>query len=161
DKQVSIADSWEWKDAADNGNDENVIHVFLMMYATTQELLDATYSRMKQLWEENGLTEFKRLTTQDNDLRKEHFGFHDGISQPTIKNFSDRTDVEENTISAGEFVLGYLNQYEKCPESPSVKDQKTNRVFDFGKNGTYLVMRQMEQDVKGFWEYIASQSKNE
>ncbi|HYV93287.1 MAG TPA: hypothetical protein VE978_16045 [Chitinophagales bacterium] len=161
DKQVSIADSWEWKDAAKDVTDGNVIDVLLMVYASAQQILDATYSRVKQEASVNGVREFKRLLTKSNDFLKEHFGFHDGISQPTIKDFSDRTDDEDNTINAGEFVLGYSNQYDICPESPEVRSPVTNEVFDFGRNGTYLVMRQMEQDVKGFWDFIASQSKDD
>src|SRR5262249_33933019 len=29
---------------------------------------------------------------------------------------------------------------------------------DVGRNGTYLVMRQLRQDVRGFWQYIAGQA---
>ncbi|MEM9260827.1 MAG: peroxidase, partial [Bacteroidota bacterium] len=33
-------------------------------------------------------------------------------------------------------------------------------VGDFGRNGSYLVFRQMSQDVKGFWDFIDNAAKN-
>ena len=47
---------------------------------------------------------------------REHFGFRDGISQPTIDGLG-RTDAPANTIKAGEFVLGYQNEYETVHRS--------------------------------------------
>ena len=29
---------------------------------------------------------------------------------------------------------------------------------DVGRNGTYLVMRQLKQDVRGFWQFITSRA---
>jgi Dyp-type peroxidase family len=60
----------------------------------------------------------------------------------------------------GEFVLGYPNEYGKLTESPSVRINADGQEFDFGKNGTYLVMRQIEQDVKRFWDFMDDNSKN-
>ena len=50
---------------------------------------------------------------------REHFGFRDGISQPTIDGLG-RTDVPANTIKAGEFVLGYENEYGRYTDRPTV-----------------------------------------
>ena len=30
---------------------------------------------------------------------------------------------------------------------------------DLGRNGTYLVLRQLQQDVRGFWQFVDRQSK--
>jgi deferrochelatase/peroxidase EfeB len=35
---------------------------------------------------------------------------------------------------------------------PAAEDQPDSR--DFGRNGCYLVMRQLEQDVPGFWQFV-------
>lgn len=155
DKNKPVTDAWEWSDAI--SSNKQVIHFMLMMYASTKEILENNYQNLNTSFAANGMSEIKRLTTQPLNLDKEHFGFHDGIAQPTIKGFSNKTDVDYNSLNAGEFVLGYNNQYEKLPDSPIIKGGK----FDFGKNGTYLVMRQIEQKVKTFWEFMASQSKNE
>ena len=30
--------------------------------------------------------------------------------------------------------------------------------WDVGRNGTYLVIRQLKQDVRGFWQYVTSRA---
>jgi Dyp-type peroxidase family len=109
-----------------------------------------------------GLIEMKTLDTSVLYERKEHFGFHDGISQPTIKGLT-REDTPENMISAGEFILGYKNEYNQLTQSPSVADKdaakklpaaEERRKYDLGKNGSYLVFRQLKQDVGLFWNYM-------
>ena len=32
---------------------------------------------------------------------------------------------------------------------------------DFGRNGTYLVLRQLQQDVRGFWQFVDRESKGD
>jgi Dyp-type peroxidase family len=76
-----------------------------------------------------------------------------------------------NTIATGEFVLGYRNQYEKLPASPVVpaatdggnwleeSEDASVGSRDFGRNGTYLVMRQLAQDVQSFWDFVDRTSR--
>jgi Dyp-type peroxidase family len=78
----------------------------------------------------------------------EHFGFRDGISQPTLAGFG-RTDTPMNTIQPGEFVLGYSNEHGQFAQAP-----------DFGRNGSYLVFRQLQQDVRGFWKFADAATHN-
>ena len=106
--------------------------------------------------------------------RLEHFGFIDGISQPVIDWKGVRNpgaaDVLEygNLISAGEFLLGYSNEYglyeqrpllapERDPAGilPPAADEQGMR--DFARNGTFLVFRQLDQDVAGFWRFLSAQ----
>jgi deferrochelatase/peroxidase EfeB len=42
---------------------------------------------------------------------------------------------------------------------PNAEDQ--SGMKDIGRNGTYLVMRQLEQDVRGFWRYLGQQANND
>ena len=107
----------------------------------------------------------------------EHFGFRDGISQPVIKG-SSRTvrDIPaRDVVEPGEFILGYKNGTGYYPPSPLLPreadmagalplpvDDALSRFPDFGdqaltagprdlgRNGTYLVMRELKQDVAGF-----------
>lgn len=109
----------------------------------------------------------------------EHFGFRDGISQPVIRGterFSKRTH-QRDVVEPGEFVLGYRNNQgyypptatvraESDPEShlPTVPADVPSRfpsfegsnsaVRDFGRNGSFLVLRQLKQDVVGFSNFI-------
>ncbi len=135
--------NWEW--GRKNGEQ---VHLLIMLYAVNDEELNRQYNTHKQQLESSGLKEIKKLDTTTLAERKEHFGFHDGISQPIIKGLS-KEDVAGNTLNPGEFILGYKNEYDQYPESP-VDNQKR----DLGKNGTYLVFRQLKQDVGLFWKYM-------
>lgn len=84
-------------------------------------------------------------TKLNND--KEHFGFADGLSQPFIRGLHDRPRAHEREIPLGEVLLGYPNAYGRFPTGPRYAD------FDLGANGTYIVFRKLEQDVRGFWTY--------
>ena len=103
----------------------------------------------------------------------EPFGFADGVSQPQIdwdqQQKTTHFQFEYSNISAlGEFLLGYPNEYGKITERPLLDSDDASqhllaavevpRKKDLGRNGTYLVMRQLEQDVRKFWQYIYGQS---
>src|SRR5206468_1708302 len=70
-----------------------------------------------------------------------------------------------NTVSLGEFLLGYSNEYGRFTDRPLLSPQDpgseelleaTDRPGkkDLGLNGTYVVMRQLRQDVRGFWQFL-------
>jgi deferrochelatase/peroxidase EfeB len=108
---------------------------------------------------------------------KEPFGFLDGVSQPRLDWAAERepgTDADleyGNLLSVGEFVLGYRNEYGLYTNRPLLQanepgaqalpvaeDDPTRR--DLGRNGSYLVFRELSQDVRGFWRFIASQAND-
>lgn len=103
----------------------------------------------------------------------EPFGFADGISQPQIDwEQRRRTPTIQreytNVAALGEFLLGYRNEYGKLTDRPLLEADTTTAGLlsapeapdkkDLARNGTYLVMRQLEQDVGGFWNFIHTQS---
>lgn len=108
---------------------------------------------------------------------REHFGFRDGVGQPLVAGLSkaDQADqrnphVQANTIAAGEVVLGYENEYGRYPFSPGVAIDPTGHLaeksygrggFDLGKNSSYLVFRQLEQDVQSFWQFLHSKNNGD
>lgn len=109
------------------------------------------------------------LDSQQLPQNKEHFGFRDGISQPAIKGLHNSKD-SFNQLPAGEFILGYRNEYDEITPVPTVDTAldanlqlPTNRQgqSNFGHNGSYLVFRQLQQDVKAFWQYADQQSIDE
>lgn len=101
----------------------------------------------------------------------EHFGFNDAISQPNIEG-SPRKDADNQPcIKAGEFILGYLNEYDQLPATPTIPtaaevhnnlkpaehastQSNEPQPKDFGRNGSYLVFRKLHQDVAGFRRYF-------
>jgi deferrochelatase/peroxidase EfeB len=89
----------------------------------------------------------------------EPFGFADGLSQPepdwegklSPGGAGDR--VYRNSIAAGEFLLGHPNEYGFIADYPS--------AGELGRNGSYLVYRQLEQDARGFWSWLAQRVGSE
>lgn len=131
------------------------VHAMLMIYAADSAALDRAVGPQRMRLEAAGIRILRQLE-EATELpgRKEHFGFRDGIAQPLIEG-ANRTGSKFNTIAAGEIVLGYENGYDKLPGSPHWPDGT-----DFGRNGSYLVFRQLEQDVPSFWRFAEQASQN-
>ncbi len=97
----------------------------------------------------------------------EPFGFRDGIAQPEIPDLREDGDdlkraadhlQEDRLIAPGEFILGYRNEYDELTYCPDVQQWKesgraTHPGGRFTLNGSYLAVRQIEQDVKAFEEF--------
>ena len=103
----------------------------------------------------------------------EPFGFTDGISQPQIDWARQRDPTRPqidytNVVALGEFLLGYPNEYNKYTERPLLDpDPATANLLpaedepekkELGRNGTYLVMRDLQQDVRAFWQFVSQQT---
>ena len=113
----------------------------------------------------------------------EHFGFRDGISQPVIRG-SQRaaaTGYSADLVAAGELILGYKNgagyvapavtvPAERDPGDdletdtpafasrfPRFDGSQDSESRDFGRNGTFVAVRQLAQDVDGFNGFVAAQ----
>ncbi|HEY5325607.1 MAG TPA: Dyp-type peroxidase [Mucilaginibacter sp.] len=156
--------NWDW------GSDNTMpVHVLLMLYAKDTNTLASAIDAYKKDFDTYSIQQIQSLGTTVLYERKEHFGFHDGISQPTIEGLN-RKDSTQNLLAAGEFILGYKNEYGQYTPSPFVPAEadQSNLLptsqqtanHDLGLNGSYLVFRQLKQDVSLFWKYIAGVTKN-
>jgi len=153
---------WRW------GSRDRTPHLTIMMYAQ-EGFMQECEARMKGQFWDDAFQVVERLPTSHLG-EVEPFGFVDGISQPRIDWEGKRSAVGDqlrfsNVVALGEFLLGYPNEYGKytdrpliAPTSPgaeellSAQDNKDRK--DLGRNGTYLIMRQLEQDVHGFWQFV-------
>lgn len=160
---------WTW-----GHHDCNAIHILLMLYAEADQV-ESLYERLNTEDFQSGFSVMHHLPTSPLS-RHEPFGFVDGISQPAIDwKQTQRTDIHareaySNLLAAGEIVLGYPNEYGQLTRRPLVdrKDTATTPIlpaasdnpekYDFGINGSYLVLRQLQQDVQGFWKYMHAQT---
>jgi Dyp-type peroxidase family len=151
------------------------------------DILVMLYAREGQLetWKQNiqsqwGTEAFQLLhcLNTSNLGDKEPFGFKDGISQPTIdweqhRQFDNDNQSDYcNRLTVGEFLLGYRNEYGKYTDRPLLdatadphalllpaRDKPQKK--DLGRNGSYLVLRQLQQDVRGFWQYLSIQARSD
>jgi Dyp-type peroxidase family len=138
----------------------------LLVFARDADTLQARLAALGYA----GVSEILRLDSLVDLGGKEHFGFADGISQPTIEGLSSRKDIPPNTIAPGEFILGYVNEYGLYTDRPLLDvsadplhvlplDAEGSGKLDLGRNGTYVVLRQLAQDVRGFWRFVDTASK--
>lgn len=163
DTDANAPEGWRW-----GGPSTRPIDLVLLLYARDQQGLDALYGEESAGFAAGGLVQVELLDTATLTDR-EHFGFRDGISQPTVDGLG-RTDTPDNTIKAGELVLGYRNEYEKYTDRPTVPASADPRgllprhadsadLHDLGRNGSYLVVRQLSQDVRRFWRFVDEASR--
>jgi Dyp-type peroxidase family len=157
----SAPERWAW-----GGPGGDAVHVLLLLFATDEAALARLHDERVREAEAAGLRVVAGLNTVDLGDH-EHFGFRDGISQPVIAG-SGQTESALNTIQPGEFLLGYVNEHGQLTERPALEaGEDPDRVLprddshrpDLGRNGTYLVMRQLRQDVRAFWRWADEASR--
>jgi Dyp-type peroxidase family len=153
---------WQW------GTAERLPHVLVLLYALPGQL--ARWQQQIETACAPGFDTVRRLPCSDRGST-EPFGFADGLSQPQIDWQRTRAavDAEQTTYSnlgcLGEFVLGYPNEYGGYTDRPLVPDTPTLPLAedrpdhaDLGRNGSYLVLRQLQQDVHRFWQTLDQQA---
>ncbi|HTO08706.1 MAG TPA: hypothetical protein VMR86_16790 [Myxococcota bacterium] len=153
-------DQWHW-------GLPDVPHAVLLVYS----LKDAS-ARARELlqhldgWKSLPLPEPVNLRASGRPHLKEHFGFDDGIANPFLRGHGkgEEHQLPHNIVAPGEFILGYLNEAGRIPLSPHVSaGGRGGHVLpngDFGRNGSYLVFRELEQHVRAFWSFMLKHSQD-
>ncbi|MDD5364250.1 MAG: peroxidase [Gallionellaceae bacterium] len=166
DLDSSHPSNWAW------GAGDAVPHVLLLLYALPGHLADWRRSLEAEL--ASGFTLQAELDTADLAGR-EPFGFRDGLSQPEVdwerrRPVEDRDRLEYGNLTClGEFLLGYPNEYGLYTDRPLLDPGRDPGVLlpraedrpelaDLGRNGSYLVLRELRQDVAGLWRWLAQQA---
>ncbi|MBK7427409.1 MAG: peroxidase [Saprospiraceae bacterium] len=162
----SSPDTWSWGNAT-----QEPVHILLMVFGINEEVCLNYFEKLQSEYLALGLSEGLKLDGQTLENNKEHFGFRDGISQPVMYG-SGIQGPKNDMVQPGEFIMGYQNEYKVYPQSPLIMheqgeinllpaDAAQTGKKDLGKNGTYLVIRQMDQDVDAFWSFMNENTKNE
>ncbi len=162
---------WAW---GGRNPQQKPVHILLLLFAVDDRQLDEFYSTVINEFPQDGIELILKLDTrilEDQGGRmREHFGFRDAIGQPIIEGLSSsRVGSPDNTVKAGEFILGYPNEYDLYTESPRVQPELDPQKLlplgelgshDLGRNGSYLVFRQLSQKVREFWRFLEEVSQN-
>ena len=154
---------WQW-----GGPETEPVHVLVLVYARTEALLAQRCRLLIDDAEAFGLRLVHRLETTEL-VPTEHFGFRDGISQPLLEGLGRAP--ERDAVRAGEFVLGYPNEHGQLTERPLLATADDPRsalprdaasgLADLGRNGSYLVVRQLRQDVDAFWSFAEEATRDD
>ncbi|MEA2204139.1 MAG: hypothetical protein QOE77_915 [Blastocatellia bacterium] len=167
--------NWEW-----GGTDEQkTADILLLLFGADENALDSLLARQRSTFGAGGVVELRALGAGRQPDTHEHFGFNDNITQPALEGTSAvRRALPENVIEMGEVVLSYVNDYGQPTDSPVVSPEHdpknmlpnahlaegappdTPIMRDLGRNGTYVVFRQMAQHVADFWNYLDEASRD-
>ena len=159
--------NWDW-----GSNDgAKAVDVLLLLFGKDEQTIADLMKDQSAKFTQNGISELLTLAAGRQPDSHEHFGFADGMGQPAIEGtFQTRDAATRNVIKAGEILLSYVNDYGKPANSPMVslasdkngllplviegttEDPSTRR--DLGRNGTYVVFRQLRQHPAKFYHYL-------
>lgn len=157
---------WNW-----GGSSNERIDIIVLLFAKDDLSISNQALQLKQQFYSSGLKEVHELHGKTLPDHKEHFGFRDGISQPAITG-SGVKGINNDNIKAGEFIMGYKNEYHIYPDTALLLERQGKEELlsmdaegsgfkDLGRNGTYFVLRQLKEDVDGFWNFLNEKTKNQ
>ncbi|PTL82788.1 Dyp-type peroxidase [Vitiosangium sp. GDMCC 1.1324] len=149
------------------------IHLVLMLFAagrrSDKRWLEQFHERHRARYEKHGLTavfhqDVFLMPTEDRQGFEEPFGFRDGITEPCIEG-NGPPATHGPVIKPGEFILGYENTYGQKPLSPTVPAAwdagnalpdaaPGSSRKDLGRNGSYMVIRKLWQNVEAFNAFL-------
>lgn len=142
DAEQNDPQNWLWRDSNS--------HALIFVYAIYEDAARSECNRLLQglapAWKIERICSIRQPT----DFR-EPFGFRDGLS-------STRVDIGNGKspppgvalLPPGEIVLGYHTAAGTLA-----------RPSAFARNGSYAVVRQLDQDVEGFWRFWLSRGADE
>ncbi|MDF0544398.1 hypothetical protein PX699_18765 [Sphingobium sp. H39-3-25] len=144
DEGSNAPEHWAW------GTGAAEPHLLLILMAAEDEIA-AMEAELLAALPSAGCT-LLTVNRTNGHVGHEPFGFVDGVSQPmldwdgTLEPGGARDRIYRNRLAMGEVLLGYPNEYGFVADHPEAED--------VGHNGSYLVYRQLEQDVRGFWRWL-------
>lgn len=134
------------------------VHAMVLVSAQSKGQLDDTVAVFDKDSGDHGLepvgSQYAAALGSAHSSDREHFGFRDGISQPTMKGsgLEHGEHADRLAVAPGEFVLGYRDELgnRPMPSPPAL-----------GRNSTYGVYRKLQQHVGAFRDFIRSRDGGE
>jgi len=168
---------------------EKTVHAAVLLYHETQAALDAFAAPVRTSLAASGVGIVHELGLSlkfdgsDPPISREHFGFADGVSQPIP--FGDGIVTEAGApyprhpvhgVAAGDMIMGLIDAHNEpspaplvpagapgagvlpaaSPDAPGV----TGAQRSLGLDGSYLVIRELSQDVGAFNKSMQEAAKS-
>lgn len=174
--------NWQWGGA-------KAVDATLLLYGPDASTLNQLVAQETSRVEHYGLAVVHAIALQElppkGTALREPFGFVDGVSQPVIRGIGRHKPGtnDHHILEPGEFILGYpdgLGTYPQTPTVPAIQDAHNDlytlptawpeqrpdfsdslamEARDLGRDGSFIVIRQLEQDVSGFWSFLDEAAK--
>jgi Dyp-type peroxidase family len=150
------------------------VHALLLLYTQNEAAAKAWTDQVRsQLASDSIIIAHKLelvLNVEKAGFSREHFGFADALSQPLPYDVDSvlvggKSAVQDPVqgVPLGEFLIGYTNGHHEKAPGPVVADSDAAQAAkllasdraegfrDLGLNGSYLVARELKQNVAAFW----------
>jgi deferrochelatase/peroxidase EfeB len=180
----SAPQAWRW------GKPGDEIDGVLLLYAKTPDELGRLREHVVATLRKHGhalrrnipfqtLQSTGETASEQWHIKREPFGFVDGISQPVIRGtYKALRDADPiHIVEAGEFILGYPDNRGYMPPGPTLNaihdpasllpvtavarsgfsNNTVNIDRDLGRNGSFLAIRELEQNVDEFLAYCCTE----
>ncbi len=139
----------------DLGGPGRSIEALVFVYAPDVETREQKLDELGD-WLEKSELDYDWTETFLDVAEREHFGFRTGGSAPHYRGLSS---WRRKRLPLGELLLGHATADGRRLPSPTAPRPRSTRNLrlrhdgqvDLGRNGTYLVVRKLEQRVEQFW----------
>ncbi|MEA2728192.1 MAG: hypothetical protein QOF70_2667 [Acetobacteraceae bacterium] len=165
------------------------VHALLLLYDTDETAVTAWADAVEQALAPWNVRIVHRLLLDlrldQNNVGREHFGFADGISQPlpyeNVGSGGATVLVDSrpapqdywNGVPLGDILIGHNDLHNEKSAGPVVPDSEDGKgraagltaagapegLLNFGLNGSYMVVRELRQNVAAFWKSLKDEAE--
>lgn len=164
------------------------VHALLLLYTATEPEAEKWCAAVARALKPHNVRVAHRLPltldVEHQGISREHFGFADGLSQPApydekavVDRDGERVTRERRDrwggVPLGETLIGHLNGHNERapgPVAPSAGGRaeasglqphpEAEGMFDLGLDGSYMVVRELRQDVAAFWRSMRDNAEH-
>ena len=143
---------------------DRTVHAAIILYHKDAGSLAAYASPIREQLSASGISIVHeldlslRFDDSNPPVAREHFGFADGISQPVpwgadiiTKAGAPYPKDPVHGIAAGDLIIGLPDAYGDLAPGPTLPIAGDGDGRTLGLDGSYLIMRELSQDVEAFW----------